>query len=1221
MSKQGQYNYKGINAQAWAAMSLFLQYLRDFNFSYIQLEAPKFEDFNLVFNDERKIICESKNWEGELNFSHLKNILNSILKKTTISEKDEILIVCTKLNKTLKSKVENMKYWSEFVTPEFKKKKFSNQQIATLNKVRFWQVQEKDNHLIVYSLFSELLDFWLPEDELESKANSILIKRIYEGSAKGAIYRKEGILNEIESIRKKVSKYSGYFDDERVKTEVQLQNLITAIEDNKAPEWAQSSLSALSSKPALMFFVLDRIKDKKIDNLKDWNNLWELYRIYRFSFSLFRIFESNLHTENNKKYILEFFKSNLGRIRRFYQQEFFDVDVVKITKKILDNDKDNKFIDDVFEIVKKLITDRREDIFYLKAQRDSSWERGEVAKLLKEVHQKADSILREKIYKLIVDTFNLVKDDGKFSHYTPSDIFTILKQWLDDDFKNRFKELTKKFVSQYQELYGKHKGKEIFNGWELSGGMTSSVGHHYTVGDRHFIGFVLEPAIKKYYNDSKNKNLAWKFIFQNCISKTDSKTKSKVIKKAVSKNRPDFLNRATLPIVLERYQSSNRKISEEAFEILKEFILSRRGIPHKTDLIYQELRNRPNLSDYRKWKLVEVSTEKYGIPVSVFVEEIVSQLAKRGHEKAKEELKKWLKNPKYYERFRAEINVIQNIRTIMESDFDSAIEMFNDFIGRKQFIKKYDNFETYEVAILLHDILKKYFEKKDFAKGLEILKKLATQKTLSKNQQIILCFSLFNYRGNDQSDDIELLEKVYKEFINPFLDNLDNDINKIVKKLTFSQAREALVQFSERLARNKKIKEALRIIEVFINDPDPYLPGKDSEDPENKYNEHQRIENGKEPGSITSTRGWCAWVLMKCSVLSGRDYLKELIDLTEKLTKDENWYVKHMACFTLSQLAQNRLTVLPDDRNVLFFGKDKKEALERAKKIEKTAFRLLMDIAKASDNVKKALAKSILTVFNHIRILNEKDALIFVNRFKEFPDEAIAEAAPLFIFFAEFRKDAFKNWKWKTTKYYNDLGPDKYNDKKFKKILFEAIDKIEPKQRFSFVVQFEHLIRDLNYKSEDAEKLFNLAYKYLNHLSKEYNHEVFNVIYMTIKEGMEKKCYFDEWYNLYIQCLKTEKTFYDENFRKEKTMEMSWWPSLYNEDILILFDQQGDKQKFLDAFDLITQFPKELEIHDSDKIISLLRDFPKTNKQVKKIVVRLFQRNPVRYYEFKKQLK
>jgi len=80
---------------------------------------------------------------------------------------------------------------------------------------------------------------------------------------------------------------------------------------------------------------------------------------------------------------------------------------------------------------------------------------------------------------------------------------------------------------------------------------------------------------------------------------------------------------------------------------------------------------------------------------------------------------------------------------------------------------------------------------------------------------------------------------------------------------------------------------------------------------------------------------------------------------------------------------------------------------------------------------------------------------------------------------------------------------------------------------------------------------------------------------------------------------------------------MYWWPSYYNEDILILIHQEAGKDKFLNAFGIITSFPKELEIYDTDKIISLLDKFPKSNKTVQTIVSRLFEKNPSKYYELR----
>ena len=97
------------------------------------------------------------------------------------------------------------------------------------------------------------------------------------------------------------------------------------------------------------------------------------------------------------------------------------------------------------------------------------------------------------------------------------------------------------------------------------------------MSDRQFICCILIPSIRKFYVQDNEKG--WRFIKQKCISKVSS----------VCKNKPDFLNRSVYEIVLERYAEDNARISKEAFRILREFILSRNGIPHKTDLIYQAI--------------------------------------------------------------------------------------------------------------------------------------------------------------------------------------------------------------------------------------------------------------------------------------------------------------------------------------------------------------------------------------------------------------------------------------------------------------------------------------------------------------------------------------------------------------------------------------------------------------------------------------------------------
>lgn len=1209
MSNSGQNNFKGLDFQTQMALIEFLEHvLHRPDFLYVHLEDLDWKDFTLYFQNGDKIICEVKYRSQPITL----DLVLAELKKmnaNNVREKDKIRIITTEASQSLLEFIKQIQnplalQFSEDLKKKIKEKGISDSLLNLLSKTEIKQKgidSDKTYYLEAQRLLNDTLSFWIPEQRLEQLLDQILYREVFQRSAQGAEFSREEYFKKIEDFKEKEIQYIGKYDDERKKMEAQISDVLRLVNNNKPTDIVGSELFSITAKPQLGFLMIKKVEEKESIVLSEWGKILEAFLRYNYSFSVFHILEKqSLISEDNAKYFIDFFSKHYHDFMGLFRDGMMQEHGLEILKKVLE--KYPSQADIVFAFIIKILGSRKGEYKDYDTTRKYDGEKKKISELFKSlfeiyrVNNKADKV--KEIIEIIKNNFDLVSDDGDYDTYTPGDIFEIIKVYIGFDFENNFIEFTKQFISQFKTLYGKHKGKEVFSGWELSGGGVACCGHNYRVADRHFVDFALKPALGCYY--SSNTDEAWNFILQNCIIKITE----------VSEDRPDFLNRAALPIVLERYKSSDKKTSDEAFEILKEFILSRRGIPHKSDLIYQALRGDFQISDDKKWKLIEVSMNKYGVPVSVFVEEIVSGLANKGNKEAKKALQDWLKNPEYYKKFRFEMNIIQNIRTIFDSDFEYAVSLFEQFINSEYFINKQDSFESYDVARLLYDILKK-----DNKRGLEIVKQITKHKKLTKNQQIILCFSLFNYGGNDQSDDVGLLEKIYAEFIDPFLTDLNDDIDKIVERLSFSQAREAFVQFAERLARNKKIKKALRIVKVFINDPDPYLHGKDPEDPKNEYNEHQRIENGEEPHSITSTRGWCGWVLMKCSILDGRDYIGQIIDLTEQLAKDKNWYVKHMACFALSQLAQNRLTVLPDNKEVLFFGKNTEEALERSKKVEKIAFDLLKEAAKASDNIQKAMAKSILTAFDHIRILNEKDALTFVNTFKNFTDEAIAEAAPLFIFFAEFRKDAYKDWKWKTDKYYNDLT--QFDDKKFKKILLEVIDKLEPKQRFRFAAQFEHLLRDLNYEQDNAEDLFKMAYKYLDYLAGEYNHELSNIIYMTIKNEMTKKRHFNEWHKLFLKYLKKEKEFYDKNFKQKDTVDMYWWPSFYNSDILMFVYNELGKNKFLEALDIITQFPKEIDLNVNDNIVLLLDKFPKTNKKVKGIIARLFEKNPSKYYDLR----
>ncbi len=1204
----GQANIAGINAQAWASMSLFLQYLRDPRFSHIHLEVPNFQDFNLVFNDGHKIICESKDRKVNFNYGHLRPILENINRSKAIGDQDEILIVCRNANKSLISDVEHVKYFEELKN-KFKKKGYAGTEIALLPKVKFWVVPPSFNSEVIYSLFSELINFWLPPEDVKRFIDSILIQKIYKGSASGATYSRSDILKEIEEFKKEVQKGSDYFNL-RTKKDKQFKELEKIVKSNGKVTLGSRSLSAFSTRWDLMSFAMDRLKARSDLDLKKWGDLWQLNRVYYFTFGIFHVFEANLQTDKNRKYILGYIKKYTKTIRGFYRSDFFDVDVVKIVTKIIEGPDGEKYFNDAFAIIKDLITFNEKEFFYLKdsGYDRGEWEKGELCKLLHKIYTRADAVLKQKIFDLLVSGFNVTEDDGEFIHHAPTDVYGILREWLDDDFKGRFKKIVKLASDQYQRYYKKFGSKIEFKGWEHMGGGTSfgPGGHH--VGDRHFVGFILAPAIRKYYDTDKIKG--WNFIKQQCITTTAK----------VSKTRPDFLNRSVYEIVLSRYADSNKKISNEAFGILKEFILSRRGIPHKTDLIYQAVVG-SDMPDEKKWRLVEITTKKYGIPVNPFAELIVTDLAKKSYGPAKTTLKQWFADPKYYKNFRFDLDSVSSIKALLDSDLTFAVELFKALIT-SDYIKngKSDHFGAYTVAALLNDIIRR-----DYAMGLSIIRLLEKEEKLSDDQQIIYSFSLFNHHGNDDSDDQELLLKTYDEVVDPFLKKYSDDISKICQRLTDANCREAFVQFAARLAVKKKMADALRIVRTFVNDPDPYLPGKDPHDLEDKYNEHKSVMEGKEPSSIRSVRGWCGWVLMKCSVLDGRDQVPEVIELTKKLINDENYYVIHMACFALGQIARNRLTVLPSDKNTLFFNDDKEKALRMAKEVEVIAFGLLDSLISWLPLVQKAMTKSVLHVFDPLRALNEKDSLRLITALAKLPADATEESAPLFVFCAEFRKNAYKDWRFGMPGLYDDLGPEKYDEKKFKAILMDTIKELQKKDSdncFRFASSVEHAMREASPENGELEKNTEIALEYLDLLSNVYAHNVFNLIYqiMETKFGTPDK-YVEKWYSLLIKCLSVEKGFYEEQAKKGNMANVYWYPALYHSRIMELVHEKLGQDKFMQAAKIFFSFPKELDLHETANLVSIIQELAKTDKDAKAIIKTLIDKNPSKYWSLKDKSK
>ncbi len=1182
MTTQGQRLQKGINAQNWAAMSLFLQYVTRKDFRYIGFEGKKLEDFHLVFEDGRKIICESK--AGNINLADIRKILDKVIKHAQVADQDEILIVCKKVNKEAKGLIENFKYFEKDIKKKLKSKKhkFEDKHLKLLPQLRFWEVSQDINRQAVEILMAKVLSypeaFWVPEHRLQEITKSLVEDRVYQGSQKGETLNRDDFLKLLESKKAQILEDDGY-DYEKVKQieEKEVRKIIKSIKSRSKKLNINNELVKLYANPSIHHFALQKLEGEKNLKLSDWLNLWKATYQSAFSIELFKIFENNIHNKENQEFALNFILSIIGEATNYFREEFIKYDIVKLSGKILEL---NRALEgQVFQVIKQVYKHSIDKFLYVKRRRDDTWEREKTAELLEELYNKSkNKRLKHDVIDYIVSNFNLVADDGRFWHYTPPSIFKILGKYVSSNPEIRIPWFTKRCVEQYDKFYRKFGKKLKFEGWEHMGSGISQSGSLFSITDRYFVTQILTPSLKKLYEADKEKGLD--FIVKKCLSLKD-----------VSRKNPDFLNRATLPILLEEYKGG--EFSEEIFEILKTFVKMRKGIPWKNDLIFQGINN-DEFTDEQKWKLVDASLKEFdNLPTNVFVEQIVFNIASKPSsklaKKAGDVIMSWIQNPKYNTRHViGSYGPTDGILLLLENNFDKAVGLLESYLSTDYFKNKLVSFDAYDVAKAVARVI----EKKP-AVGIGLLKVIDKAKTLTVNQQIIISGGLYNIP--DEKKDILL--KVYKEFLKPTLEGL-GDIKRIERRFSHRYSRESLVQFAEKLAKLRYFDEALWLVKIFINDSDPILKNY-PDDPKGDFNFHQKVIEGDDNPTLNTVRGYCAWVLQKFCIRYGRDYIAEILPLVKQLSKDPNYYVRVQACIPLIELVKNRHTFLSEDSKERFLP------MRVAEQIEGIAFAMLKD----KENHKlKVVMKHLATVFTYMRNLDEKRAMLVLKTFKNTGfDEVMQEASPLYIFFAEFRSKSFKNWPW------GDIT--KFDSKPFKALLVDLLKNGSSEVKSDLSWQFNRLTDEISKTPKEKSQMtvdeaVALAVSYFKILINKYEHRVFENIYRFIEDYIDS--YFEDCFKLWTKCLEVEKPFLIEAAKdKENVPNVYWWPFFYNGKILLAVAKHKGTTEYLKWFEFLADYPIEVLIaNDLADAIGPLKKLPKSNKQVARIFNKLIERNP-----------
>ncbi len=1173
MSKTGgKATYKGINAQSWAALSLFLQYVRSSNLDHIAFEQDELKDFDLVFSSGKKIICESKT--ERVTHGVIKGILNSLIDNKKVGTDDEILIICQDLSPDALGDVENVKYFEE-IKEKLKKKGFTDQHLELLPKIKFWKVDQDTNEFIVTTQLAEILGAWFPDTTFNEIVSKILIDQVYKGSQVGKTFSKEEFYKQIDERKKQVQDDAGYKDEQKEKLE-RIDKLLSAIDKPTSRDWCNNEITLLTTTPDLYYLTIKKLDSLPSLNLHQWDNLWKAAARGTFSLNVFDIFQKNVNDPENQEYLINFLPTVIERLLSFYRQEFIVVDIVKICSAILDQTR--KYDHQIFEILKSLIEINTKEVFFLKKSDRKEWEQEQTTEALRKLYEKTDERVKNEIVAFIFNFFDLVSDDGQFWHHTPDDIFKILKLYVEADIESRILSLSELLSKQYEKFYKRFGRQSIYEGWEHMG---------FTNTDRHFITHILQPILTQYY--SVNPDAAWKFITEKLITtKEDS----------VSLARPDYLNRASIPVIMSAYL--NPKYKEEALAIIKEFVEMRKGIPHKTELIYKQVGG-DAFSDDQKWELVKLQLdyEPYkGIPANDHVEKIVSELANKGHEDALAALEAWGKNPDY-NKFRGvlEGNITSHVPGLLTNPKTKSrgTAILREFLNSDYFINKQGEWDVWQTAKVLSQVLVE-----DFEEGKAIIQEIWSRDSLTHNQQIVITSSINEIENNN-----DLIIRVYEEIVSSWLTDCKDDVKLFITKIPDVQSRLSVVRYGDKLAQAKGYEGAIRIAKFFIDDPNPSLEN-DPDDPEGKHNLHEQVKKGKDVNEITTIRASVAWILQKIALLPGRTYIPEILPLVKKLTQDENYYVRAYSCIPLEQLMMARHTVLPDKHTERFLD------IKVANETEQIAYDMLRD--KENWGLEQIMM-GILRLFYNVRSVTTEEAKEILNTFLETKnDKIIEEARSLFIFFAEFRPSAIDEEKLKYVYSKERIAELKdFDDTYFKELLTKILTDSSSEVKAGFAWAFWHLPKE---QGVDFEKYFTIAYKYLLILADSYEHEVMTNIYYFIEENFEQK--FEECFELWKKCLNVERPYLQGKITKDNLYEMHWWPFHYNGKILVkIADEKGDAV-FLEWVNYLVDYPEGVIIaNDLDLIIDRLAKLPVSDK-AKSIFEKLVARNP-QYFEKMKE--
>lgn len=1147
MSKAGQSVFRGLNYQSMSALLLFLLKLDDSNFESVTLEDDKWEDFTLNFSSGKKIVCESKNYKSPLSRANIESILSSIQSRDReIAHQDEIWIICPQVESGLIEAINASKFYSIPGSNPLAAN-FTEEQIKLLERTTFQLFPGEaflEEELETY--FPSHLGYWLPDTEIKALLSKVLIEHVYLKSSKGAIFSRVDLSNVISSyIADKVSMNSDY-DVEKTAIRVQYSAVLEKIRWRDHKHLIQE-LTLLSSRPTLMLITLDTISELEDLNLREWNYMYSRLIGRQYAFPIIRSFARSLDSLENSKYVVEFLTEHVASITSQISDRYLKSYVLEMIAELIE--KHPSLASDVLTFISVFLENRGREFFDLATSDKNYIEKSAISKLLLRLFLTLGKTKHsaKQIVILAAKHFSLTQDDGDHLIYTPASIFDLVKQYLVQDFAGNFEHLLSLLVADFKQTKF-YSG--AFSGWEIYGGSVSGLGNQYSLADRYFISAVLRPAARQYLDEGGEE--AWNFLKSRFVARNIDE---------VCEAKPDFLGRAIVPLLLERYPVSED--ADEIMGILKDQVLMEQGIPGKHEVIFQELNIQGQFPLDAKWELARTFITRYPTYQSPFLEQLVMTLCMNDHVESLEALGRWVADPAYKgirigkTLFTSE-GVLKLLTLPSETKaYKKGFEMIRTYLGSDEFLNDKDTRDLVEISQNIAKILSE-----DFDTGLAILQEMVkVSRELSSSEQLFVGHVLESVPKEDPG----LLLRIFREFVQPlFLVDLGANTIQIQTRFPEAYARQLVVQFAEHLASAKLFEEALSLAYLFVGDSDPSVENS-PDDPDGMWNYHSRILAGEDTPIITTVRGHVAWLLNAFCVADAQSHLLTAYELTSNLTRDPNLYVRVQSTFPLTSLAANRHTYLPGTNRSQRFM-----TVELARKIEMLAFEMLTDDINRENDV---VLEHLLKVFSQLRTLNEDEAKCVLDSFVGLSArDSRPGVSALIVYYAHFRQSAFSN-----SKYQELFGPtlftelNSFNPHDFVNLLMESIIEGTENLRAGIAWQLWQLPKSEN---QDFEEMFALSLRYFKVLAQKYSHDAYSSLQYFLKDFIDIKT--NECLTLWKECSEIERDFLNANV--DTITPGGWWPFHENADFMNRLLALERKDDYCQMLMIFLGFPKRFEI-------------------------------------------